>query len=232
MAARKPAGRPRADSKTGTDATLDPRLSGAFRRHSPAIGPLRMPITGANSADQRSYVRHPGGAGLAAALHLTDAGRPRVPDLLTPNGQHRRRSGATGGTNREIAQAARLAQRTLHDVLREDVEQHRAPGSVRHPPSSLTKLDDVVKTSALPLRSISTHSTAANSRTPLVGSSRITRTAGHRLRAIRLPGGSHTMKARSAHGTAPSCRCAGSPWWAGVGHRRSHLRCSVDRSPY
>jgi len=134
-----------------------------------------------------------GGAGLAAALRLTDAGRPRVEDLLALLGGIATEADAAGGSNREIDQAARWVQRTLHDVLRDDVVPHPVPETVRvlasqdgvtrfvaEPPFaedpllrdtfekqrpllsaeaglnrltrylSLTKLDDAVKTSALP----------------------------------------------------------------------------------
>ena len=64
------------------------------------------------------YETH-GGAGLAAALRLTDAGRPRVEDLLALLDSIADEADAAGGTNREIDQAARWVQRTLHDVLRE-----------------------------------------------------------------------------------------------------------------
>lgn len=135
-----------------------------------------------------------GGAGLAAALGLSDAGRPRVKDLLVLLGGIADEADEAGTTNREIDQAARWVQRTLHDVLGEGVEPHPAPDTVRllasqngitsftpQPPYaedpllrdtfekqrpllsaeaglskltrylSLTKLDDAVKTSALPL---------------------------------------------------------------------------------
>src|SRR5690606_19016643 len=72
-----------------------------------------------------------GGAGLAAALHLTDAGRPRVRDLLALLEGIAGEADAGGRTNREINQAARWVQRTLHDVLREDAEPHAAPDTVR-----------------------------------------------------------------------------------------------------
>ncbi|MGV1010548.1 MAG: hypothetical protein ACOYBY_18435, partial [Dermatophilaceae bacterium] len=72
-----------------------------------------------------------GGAGLAAALRLTDAGRPRVEDLLALLSSIADEADAAGSTNREIDQAARWVQRTLHDVLREDIEPHAAPESVR-----------------------------------------------------------------------------------------------------
>lgn len=134
-----------------------------------------------------------GGAGLAAALDLTDAGRPRVEDLLVLLADIAEEADVLGRTNREIGQAARWVQRTLHDVLGEDAHSHPAPATVRllasqggvtqfvpEPPFaedpllrdtfekqrpllsaeagltkltrylSLTKLDDVVKTSALP----------------------------------------------------------------------------------
>lgn len=134
-----------------------------------------------------------GGAALAAALRLTDAGRPRLADLLVLLNSIAEEADALGRTNREIDQASRWVQRTLHDVLGEDVEPHPAPGTVRllasqggvtrfvaHPPYaedpllrdtfekqrpllsaeagltkltrylSLTKLDDEVRTSALP----------------------------------------------------------------------------------
>lgn len=134
-----------------------------------------------------------GGAGLAAALGLTDAGRPRVADLLVLLDSIAEEADAAGSTTREIEQAARWVQRSLHDVLPEDVEPHPAADKVRlltsqngvtgfvaQPPFaedpllrdtfekqrpllsaevgltkltnflSLTKLDDAVKSSALP----------------------------------------------------------------------------------
>lgn len=72
-----------------------------------------------------------GGPGLAAALQLTDAGRPRVEDLLVLLGSIAEEADAKGSTNREVDQAARWAQRTLHDVLREEVEPHTAPETIR-----------------------------------------------------------------------------------------------------
>lgn len=134
-----------------------------------------------------------GGAGLAAALRLTDASRPRARDLLVLLDNIAEEAEAAGGTDREIDQAARWAQRTLNDVLSEETEPHSAPETIRllaiqggitrfvaQPPYaddpllrstferqhpllsaeagltrltrylSLTKLDDAVKTSALP----------------------------------------------------------------------------------
>lgn len=134
-----------------------------------------------------------GGAGLAAGLHLTDAARPRVEDLLNLLAGIADEADALGGTNREIERAARWVQRTLHDVLADDVHPHSAPDTVRllasqggmtefvaQPPFaddpmlrdtfekqrpllsaeagltkltryfSLTKLDEAVRTSALP----------------------------------------------------------------------------------
>lgn len=134
-----------------------------------------------------------GGAGLAAALRVTDAGRPHVADLLVLLRSIAEEADALGRTNREIDQAARWVQRTLHDVLGEDAYPHPAPDTVRllasqggvtsfvaQPPLaedpllrdtferqrallsaeagltkltrylSLTKLDDAVRTSALP----------------------------------------------------------------------------------
>lgn len=76
------------------------------------------------------YETH-GGAGLAAALELTDAGRPRVPDLLALLDSIANEADAIGSTNREIEQAARWVQRTLHDVLREDSPPHSAPDTIR-----------------------------------------------------------------------------------------------------
>ena len=72
-----------------------------------------------------------GGPGLAAALQLTDAGRPGVQDLLVLLGSIAEEADATSGTNREIDQAARWVQRTLHDVLREEIEPHIAPETIR-----------------------------------------------------------------------------------------------------
>lgn len=138
------------------------------------------------------YQTH-GGPGLAAALHLTDAGRPRVPDLLALLESIADEAEAAGSTNREIDQAARWVQRTLHDVLRDESDPHPSPKTVRvlasqnsetrfvaQPPYAedpllrdtferqrpilsaetglnkltrylgLTKLDEAVKTSALP----------------------------------------------------------------------------------
>lgn len=76
------------------------------------------------------YQTH-GGPGLAAALHLTDAGRPRVADLLVLLDSIAAEADAAGHTNREIDQAARWVQRTLHDVLRDEPEPHPAPKTVR-----------------------------------------------------------------------------------------------------
>ena len=72
-----------------------------------------------------------GGAGLASALNLTDAGRPRVADLLALLESIADEAEAAGSTNREIDQAARWVQRTLHDVLRDDHAPHLAPQTVR-----------------------------------------------------------------------------------------------------
>jgi|GEM_PF-1534927 len=71
-----------------------------------------------------------GGAGLAKALGLTDAGRPRVLDLLALLESIAKEAKEAGQTNREIDLAARWVQRTLNDVLREDQEPHQLPGSV------------------------------------------------------------------------------------------------------
>lgn len=76
------------------------------------------------------YQAH-GGVGLASALKLTDAGRPQVADLLALLERIADEAQAAGGTNREIDQAARWVQRTLHDVLRDDTEPHPAPETVR-----------------------------------------------------------------------------------------------------
>ncbi|BCW78325.1 DUF3883 domain-containing protein [Arthrobacter sp. NicSoilC5] len=75
------------------------------------------------------YQTH-GGAGLAAALRLTDAGRPGVADLLTLLEGIAEEANAAGRTNREIDQAARWVQRTLNDVLRDEPEPHPAPETV------------------------------------------------------------------------------------------------------
>ena len=76
------------------------------------------------------YLTH-GGAGLSAALHLTDAGRPRVADLLALLRSIAEEADAAGDTSREIEQAARWVQRTLHDVLRDVPEPHPEPETVR-----------------------------------------------------------------------------------------------------
>jgi hypothetical protein len=71
-----------------------------------------------------------GGAALAAALRLTDAGRPKVRDLLTLLADVATEADATG-TSREIDLAARYIQRTLNDVLTEGIDAHPDPDSVR-----------------------------------------------------------------------------------------------------
>ena len=76
------------------------------------------------------YQTH-GGAGLAAALHLTDAGRPHFSELLVLLESIVREADAAGATSREIDQAARWVQRTLHDVLGDEPEPHPAPETVR-----------------------------------------------------------------------------------------------------
>ena len=76
------------------------------------------------------YQTH-GGAGLASALNLSDAGRPRVADLLALLESIADEAEEAGSVSREIAQAARWVQRTLNDVLREELEPHPAPETVR-----------------------------------------------------------------------------------------------------
>lgn len=73
----------------------------------------------------------PGAPGMAADLRLTDAARPRDADLLSLLASIAEEADAAGTTNREIDQAARWVQRTLHDVLRDDVAPHSAPETVR-----------------------------------------------------------------------------------------------------
>ena len=133
-----------------------------------------------------------GAAGLASTLHLTDAGRPKVEDLLQLLDAIAD-EGEADGTNREIELAARWVQRTLDDVLVDEPKPYTEPEQVRllasyrgtstfvtKPPFaddpllrdtwekqrpvlaaetglnrltsflSLTRLDDAVKTSALP----------------------------------------------------------------------------------
>ncbi|WP_426940199.1 sacsin N-terminal ATP-binding-like domain-containing protein [Pseudarthrobacter sp. S6] len=87
-----------------------------------------------------------GGAGLAAALHLTDAGRPRVADLLVLLESIANEADAAGHTNRELYQAARWVQRTLHDVLRDETETHPEPEIVR----LLASQDGVIRFVAQP----------------------------------------------------------------------------------
>jgi len=134
-----------------------------------------------------------GGVALVAALGLTDAGRPKLKDLLTLLDGIAAEADDLGDTNREIELAARYVQRTLDDVLDDDVKPHPEPAAVRVLAShdgrstfvaqplvaddpllrdtwerqcpvlnaearlnrlvrylSLTKLDDAVKTSAMP----------------------------------------------------------------------------------
>ena len=76
------------------------------------------------------YQTH-GGAGLAAALHLTDAGRPHFTELLALLESIVSEADEAGSTSKEIAQAARWVQRTLHDVLGDAPEPHPAPETVR-----------------------------------------------------------------------------------------------------
>ena len=133
-----------------------------------------------------------GAAGLASTLHLTDAGHPKVEDLLQLLDAIAD-EGEADGTNREIELAARWVQRTLDDVLVDEPKPYTEPEQVRllasyrgtstfvtQPPFaddpllrdtwekqrpvlaaetglnkltsflSLTRLDDAVKTSALP----------------------------------------------------------------------------------
>lgn len=72
-----------------------------------------------------------GGAAMAHILGLTDAGRPKIRDLLVLLESIAQESDAVGGTNRDMELAARYVQRTLNDVLGNDPEPHPNPDSVR-----------------------------------------------------------------------------------------------------
>ncbi|SIM53686.1 DUF3883 domain-containing protein [Micromonospora cremea] len=76
------------------------------------------------------YQMH-GGAALVAALGLTDAGRPKVKDLLALLNSIAAEADELGETNREIELAARYVQRTLDDVLDGEPKPHPAPETVR-----------------------------------------------------------------------------------------------------
>ncbi|MEV4691356.1 DUF3883 domain-containing protein [Micromonospora echinospora] len=72
-----------------------------------------------------------GGAALVAALGLTDAGRPKVKDLLVLLEGIAAEADELGDTDREIELAARYVQRTLDDVLGDEPNPHPAPETVR-----------------------------------------------------------------------------------------------------
>ncbi|OKI49337.1 sacsin N-terminal ATP-binding-like domain-containing protein [Micromonospora sp. CB01531] len=72
-----------------------------------------------------------GGVALVAALGLTDAGRPKVKDLLALLHSIAAEADELGGTNRETELAARYVQRTLDDVLGDEPRPHPAPATVR-----------------------------------------------------------------------------------------------------
>ncbi|MGW8645624.1 sacsin N-terminal ATP-binding-like domain-containing protein [Micromonospora chalcea] len=74
-----------------------------------------------------------GGAALVAALGLTDAGRPKVKDLLALLHSIAAEADELDDTdtNREIELAARYVQRTLDDVLGDEPKPHPAPETVR-----------------------------------------------------------------------------------------------------
>lgn len=75
------------------------------------------------------YKMH-GGAAMSSALNLTDAGRPKVGDLLSLLQSVADEAEEAGGTTREIELAARYVQRTLNDVLVDEAELHTHPENV------------------------------------------------------------------------------------------------------
>lgn len=76
------------------------------------------------------YKMH-GGAAMSSALSLTDAGRPKVDDLLVLLRSVADEADGTLIITREIELAARYIQRTLNDVLPDSAEPHPQPERVR-----------------------------------------------------------------------------------------------------